>query len=101
MPAPAIALYGSEGLLWGQEPTADCGGNTGINCVPQAQNVQISTEHGTAVNVVLIGDDPDGVITAYNVVSGPSNGVLSGSGAERSEERRVGKERGDQSGPNQ
>src|SRR5690625_596460 len=83
MPAPAIALYGSEGLLWGQEPTADCGGNTGINCVPQAQNVQISTEHGTAVNVVLIGDDPDGVITAYNVVSGPSNGVLSGSGAER------------------
>ncbi|WP_232522373.1 glycoside hydrolase family 9 protein [Marinimicrobium alkaliphilum] len=82
-PATGMALYSSEGLLWGQEPGQGCGPETGINCPPQAQDLTLSTDYQTPVAVELQGTDSDGVVVDYEIVSQPANGSLSGAGAER------------------
>ena len=80
--APKIPVYGSDGLLFGEEPSA-CGAGTGINCVPVATGSQVSTSINTPVAVSLSGSDADGSIVSRSVVSGPSNGALTGTGASR------------------
>jgi hypothetical protein len=48
-----------------------------INAGP-AEGEGVITEEDTPVSITLIGDDPDGDALTYNVVTGPSNGRLSG-----------------------
>ncbi|TLM78386.1 glycoside hydrolase family 9 protein [Microbulbifer harenosus] len=81
-PAPLIALYDNGELVWGQEPGEGCGGDSGVNCAPTAQDVSVQTGFESQVMVSLSGADSDGSITAYTVETGPANGSLSGSGAE-------------------
>ncbi len=54
-----------------------------VNDAPTAQNVSASTAQDTAVAVTLDGDDIDGDSLTYTIVSGPSDGSLSGSGVNR------------------
>jgi hypothetical protein len=81
--APKIALYDGNTLVWGEEPTPPCGPGTGVNCVPTADPKSVSTAFETAVGVTLSGSDPDGTIASFNVASGPANGTVTGSGANR------------------
>ncbi|MCH7556834.1 MAG: tandem-95 repeat protein [Planctomycetes bacterium] len=43
-----------------------------------AEGEGVTTEEDTPVSITLIGSDPDGDPLTYNVVTGPSNGRLSG-----------------------
>ncbi|BBM04020.1 glycoside hydrolase family 9 protein [Microbulbifer sp. GL-2] len=80
--APKIALYSGEQLVWGEEPSAPCGGSTGINCPPTAQDVNVDTFYQTEVEIMFNADDVDGQVVSFN--SGfPGNGTLSGTGASR------------------
>lgn len=81
--APQIAIYGDEGLLWGEEPGGGCGGDTGVNCAPTAADVSVTTDYEMPVAITLEGNDSDGSITGYQIVSVPNNGTLSGSGSSR------------------
>jgi endoglucanase len=83
--APNIPVYGGNGArLFGQEPAgATCGGSTGINCLPVAVGSSVTTTQGTAVSIQLNGTDSDGTIATRTIVTPPSNGVLSGTGATR------------------
>lgn len=80
--APQIALYDGDTLVWGEEPSAGCGDSTGINCVPTADNISVSTAFETPVVVNLAATDIDGSIASY-MVSTPSFGQLSGTGSSR------------------
>ncbi|MDN3638323.1 glycoside hydrolase family 9 protein [Simiduia curdlanivorans] len=80
--APKIAMYNDTALIWGSEPTPPCGAGTGINCAPSAQNVAVTTQQNTAVQVTLSAADSDGTIASYQVAS-PANGSLAGTGAVR------------------
>ncbi|WP_370978234.1 glycoside hydrolase family 9 protein [Agaribacterium sp. ZY112] len=77
--APRIALYDGSTLVWGEEPGASCGGDSGVNCAPVADNVVVSTEADMAVDIMLSATDADGSISSYDV-SSPAHGTLSGSG---------------------
>lgn len=74
-----IALYDNGELVWGQEPTPACGGSTGVNCIPVASDLAISTGYETSVSIALTATDSDGSISSYQLVSAPSHGTLSGS----------------------
>lgn len=78
--APKIALYNNGKLIWGSEPTPACGGGTGINCLPVANDVNTTTDYGKAVSFNLSATDSDGTIASYQV-SAPANGTLTGTGA--------------------
>lgn len=80
-PSTVIPVYTSEGLISGEEPGGGCGGDTGVNCVPSASDLSVSTEFETAVSIALQGTDDDGSVQSYNIVEAPLNGSLSGSGA--------------------
>jgi endoglucanase len=80
--APKIALYNGDTLVWGDEPSAPCGGDSGVNCAPTAQDVQASTSADTSVTFTLNASDSDGQVVDY-LVETPANGSLSGSGATR------------------
>lgn len=80
--APKIALYEGEELVWGEEPSAPCGGTTGVNCAPTAQDMQLTTAADTAINFTLDASDSDGQVVDY-VVQAPARGSLSGTGASR------------------
>ncbi|MCB0178821.1 MAG: tandem-95 repeat protein [Anaerolineae bacterium] len=54
---------------------------TCTNDAPVADDQNVSTEQDTPVNITLTGSDIDGDGLTYAVVDGPTNGVLSGSGA--------------------
>ncbi|MBW7990264.1 MAG: tandem-95 repeat protein [Planctomycetes bacterium] len=43
-----------------------------------AEGEGVMTEEDTPVSITLIGNDPDGDVLTYNVVTGPSHGRLSG-----------------------
>jgi len=81
--APTIPVYGSQGLLFGVEPTQACGGSSGVNCLPTAQGSSVTTAFQTAVEVMLTGADSDGSIAARTVTEQPSNGSLTASGISR------------------
>lgn len=80
--AENIALYDGDELVWGQEPSPGCGAETGINCIPSADDVSAFTEFETPVAINLSGADSDGFVAEYNV-SAPTNGTISGAGANR------------------
>ena len=77
--------------------TADDGGNiasddivitvndsgSSPNNAPVAVNGSVTTDQDTAVAVSLSATDTDGDPLSYSIVSGPANGTLSGSGANR------------------
>jgi len=54
-----------------------------VNDAPVAANGAATTDEDTAVQVGLSGSDVEGSALTYTVVSGPSHGTLSGSGANR------------------
>jgi len=81
--APKIPVYGSDGLLFGQEPSPACGASTGINCLPTAQGSSVTTAFQTPVSVSLSGSDSDGTIAGRVIVQSPSNGSLTTSGETR------------------
>src|SRR6185503_10358799 len=56
---------------------------TNVNDAPMANNGTATTAEDTAVNITLTGSDPDADPLTFAVVSGPSHGSLSGSGATR------------------
>jgi len=53
------------------------------NDAPVASNSSVSTAEDTAVGATLVASDADGDSLTYTVLSGPSNGALSGVGAVR------------------
>ncbi len=54
-----------------------------VNDAPSATDVSASTSENTAVAVTLDGADIDGDPLSYSITSGPTNGTVSGSGANR------------------
>ena len=54
-----------------------------INDPPTADDQTVSTDEDTAVSITLTGSDPEGDPLTYNVTSGPSDGTLTGNGANR------------------
>jgi hypothetical protein len=48
---------------------------------PVANNQSLTTPEDTPLAITLTGSDPDGNAITFSIVSGPSNGTLSGSGA--------------------
>ena len=81
--APKIPVYGTEGLLFGDEPSEGCGGTTGVNCLPTATGSNVTTAFQTPVTVTLAGSDSDGTIAGRTVTSGPANGSLTATGVDR------------------
>ncbi|MBU6950838.1 glycoside hydrolase family 9 protein [Hahella sp. HN01] len=77
--ASKIALYDGADLVWGEEPGAGCGGDSGVNCLPQAQSLNVTTNMDEAVNIVLHGEDSDGSIVSYEYAQ-PAHGALTGTG---------------------
>ncbi len=73
-PAVKIALYDAGNLIWGQEPTPDCGPENGINCLPIADNTSASTDFNTPIAVSLSASDSDGSIESFSLVALPNNG---------------------------
>jgi hypothetical protein len=55
----------------------------GVNDPPSADDQSVTTLKDTPVTVTLDGYDADGDTLSVSVVSGPSHGVLTGGGAER------------------
>jgi hypothetical protein len=56
---------------------------TPVNDAPLADNQNLGAVEDTPLSITLSGSDVDGDALAYRVASGPSIGVLSGSGAPR------------------
>lgn len=76
-----IALYEGTELVWGIEPSPGCGSETGINCLPVAQSLTVTTDFEVPVQVTLAGDDSDGHIIGYQISSPASKGTLDLSGS--------------------
>ncbi|MBI3882634.1 MAG: tandem-95 repeat protein, partial [Verrucomicrobia bacterium] len=57
--------------------------NTPVNDGPVASNQSLTTPEDTALPLTLTGSDVDGPVTNFLIVSLPTNGVLTGSGANR------------------
>ncbi|MDG9667268.1 glycoside hydrolase family 9 protein [Hahella sp. CR1] len=77
--ASKIALYDGADLVWGEEPGAGCGGDSGVNCLPQAQSLSVTTNMDEAVDITLHGEDSDGSIVSYEYAQ-PAHGALTGTG---------------------
>jgi large repetitive protein len=56
---------------------------TAVNDAPVANAQSVSTPYNTAVNITLTGTDVEGSALSFTVVSGPANGTLTGSDANR------------------
>ncbi len=56
---------------------------TAQNDVPVASNQSVNAVEDTSSNIALGANDADGDALIYTIVSGPTNGTLSGSGANR------------------
>ncbi len=57
---------------------AACGKSRG-NRKPTAENLAVTTQEDISTDILLRGNDEDGKITGYTVLSTPSHGTLSGS----------------------
>ncbi|MGF1719211.1 glycoside hydrolase family 9 protein [Vibrio kyushuensis] len=73
--APKIALYDDGKLVWGQEPTPDCGAESGINCLPVADNASATTQYNSPVSITLSAIDSDGTVVGYALASQPTKGA--------------------------
>ncbi|WP_411990818.1 glycoside hydrolase family 9 protein [Agarivorans sp. DSG3-1] len=78
--APKIAMYDAGLLVWGAEPSAACGGATGINCAPIAQSQTVATPFDTPASITLAATDSDGTIASYAIASQPAHGSVTLSG---------------------
>jgi len=56
---------------------------TPVNDAPVADGQSVQTNEDTAKNITLTGSDVDGNNLTYTLVTGPTNGTLSGEGANR------------------
>jgi murein DD-endopeptidase MepM/ murein hydrolase activator NlpD len=54
-----------------------------VNDAPVADGQSVNTNKNTAVDIILTGSDVDGDPLTFSVLSGPSNGTLSGTGESR------------------
>lgn len=54
-----------------------------VNDAPSANGQTVATRQDEAVNVTLSGSDPENDLLTFNIGTPPANGVLSGSGANR------------------
>ena len=52
--------------------------NAAANQPPVAQGASVETDEDVAVGITLQASDPDGDSLSYSVISGPSDGTLSG-----------------------
>jgi len=59
------------------------GGDGPTNALPSASAQAVSVDQDSNVSITLSGTDSDGTISSYTVGTQPSNGSLSGSGANR------------------
>ncbi len=57
------------------------GGGGTSNQAPTADPQSVTVEENSSVAITLSGSDPDGTIDSYAIYSNPSNGSLTGSGA--------------------
>lgn len=57
---------------------------TPINDAPVATAKSVATNEDTSVSIALSGSDPDGTTLTYTIVTHPTKGTLTGSGANRS-----------------
>lgn len=57
---------------------------TSVNDAPRSADQSLTVPFGRTLPITLFGTDIDGDTITYQIVSGPTNGVLSGSGAARS-----------------
>jgi endoglucanase len=73
-----IALYDNGTLIWGDEPTPPCGGNTGVNCLPSSDNLTLSSAYETPLAITLSGSDSDGSISGFEIITLPTHGELTG-----------------------
>jgi len=58
-------------------------GGGGGNNPPVASSQNVSVDENSSVSITLSGSDSDGTIASYAVTGGPSNGSLTGTGANR------------------
>jgi len=56
---------------------------TSVNDAPLASNINVTTNEDTPVSITLVGTDQEGNSITYILVSSPANGVLTGTGANR------------------
>ncbi len=92
-PIESIALFGwtqtntAPFEIWYDDVRISTGGfitgGGASNQAPVATAQSVSTSENTAENITLAASDADGDALTYNIVSNPSHGVLSGSGANR------------------
>jgi len=80
--APKLAMYKAGELVFGSEPSPGCGIQTGINCLPTANHINVSTPNATRVSIVLSAQDSDGTIDSYTTTQ-PTNGSVAGFGDSR------------------
>jgi ribosomal protein S30 len=87
---PAANYYGSDSLTFkANDSKVDSNTAkvsitvTAVNDAPVAQNQSVTTNQDTAKAITLVATDVDGDSLTYTVVSGPSHGTLTGSGANR------------------
>ncbi len=60
---------------------SSCGGDSSPNQVPEALDRSFSVEENNTLDIMLIATDTDGTIVGYQIVTQPSNGILTGTGA--------------------
>jgi RHS repeat-associated protein len=83
---PAADYFGPDGFLYvandgaqDSEPAVVSLTVTPVNDAPVATDLALGTDEDVALPFVLTGSDIEGDALTYRVVSGPANGVLSGS----------------------
>ena len=67
----------NDGLLDSEEAVVTILVNP-VNDIPTANGQSVVTDEDVAVAITLTGSDVDGDILTYQIVSGPGNGILSG-----------------------
>jgi hypothetical protein len=82
---PTAGYYGADAFTFvvndGLATSAPAAVNitvVAVNSAPVADPQSVSTAEDTALAIVLTGSDPDNDPLTYDVVSGPSHGILSG-----------------------
>ncbi|MDQ3044667.1 MAG: Ig-like domain-containing protein, partial [Chloroflexota bacterium] len=66
-----------------QEGSRDLIGIYAVNTAPVANNQSVTTNEDVAAEITLTASDADGNTLTYSIVSGPANGTLTGTGANR------------------
>ncbi len=88
---PAPGFYGTDSFTYQPFDGVTNGNTTTITIIvsqpnqpPVANNSTVSGNEDFTIAVNLSASDPEGNILTYQILSGPANGILTGSGASRS-----------------